>query len=187
MRMPISSGQPATEPVSLADAKLHLGVTISEHDSMITAFIKAARRQAEQRCQRSFADQEWTLTLDEFPDAIRLPMPRATSVTSLKYLDPDNALQTAHPSGYLLDNASEYANWLVPALGYAWPATLAQPNSVIVVYRAGSEAPEDVKLWIKMLVAQWYECREAGADRAITVQPSPFWDALLDPYRVPVV
>lgn len=180
--------EPAVEPVTLAEAKLHLADPPSEFDSMITLLIKAARRQAEAQMRRSLIDQQWTLTLDAFPDAIALPMPRVTAITSVQYVDVNGATQTASGAGYQLDNAGEFANWLVPAYGYSWPETLDRPNAVTVVYRAGgadaSAVTEDVKQWILLLVGQWFASREAGVERAISEVPRGFWDGLLDPYRV---
>ena len=184
----LRTAEPAEEPVTLAEAKLHMGVTISEHDALIESLIKAARMQAEARCQRTLIDTEWTLTLDAFPDDIRLPMPRVTAITSVSYVDTAGVTQALAGADYYLEHAGELANWIVPAYGTSWPATRDQANAVVVVYRAGvadaASVPDDIKVWIKMIVGQWYEFREAGVERAVSVLPSPFWDGLLDPYRV---
>lgn len=182
---------PAAEPVTLDEAKTQLVVTVSDHDAMITTLVAAAREQAEHRAQRSLIDQEWTLTLDGFPDAIRLRMGRVTAITSVSYVDADGATQTLAGADYYLDNRNEYEQWLVPAYGASWPSTRDQANAVTVVYRAGEASagsvPASVKQWILLLVSQWYDNRAAGAERAITEQPRPFWDGLLDPIRVPGV
>ena len=182
------TANPAAEPVSLAEAKLHLRVDHSADDALIAVLITAAREQAEHRTQRSLIDQQWTLTLDAFPDAIRLRMGRVTAISEVRYVDPAGAAQVMNPAGYQLDNAGEIANWLFPAAGYAWPDTLDQPNAVTVVYRAGAASATDVtaavKQWILLLVGQWYAGREAGVEKAISEQPRPFWDGLLDPLRV---
>lgn len=182
------TANPAAEPVSLAEAKLHLRVDHSADDALIAVLITAAREQAEHRTQRSLIDQQWTLTLDAFPDAIRLRMGRVTAISEVRYVDTAGAAQVMNPAGYQLDNASEIANWLFPAAGYAWPDTLDQPNAVAVVYRAGAasatDVPAAVKQWILLLIGQWYAGREAGVEKAISEQPRAFWDGLLDPLRV---
>lgn len=179
---------PATEPVTLAEAKLHLRVDHSADDALIGVLIAAAREQAEHRTGRSLIDQQWTLTLDAFPDAIRLRMGRVTAISEVRYVDPAGATQVLAPASYTLDNAADYANWLFPAAGYTWPATIDQPNAVTVVYRAGeasaANVPVSVKQWILLLVGQWYAHREAGAEKAITEQPRAFTDGLLDALRV---
>ena len=179
---------PASEPVTLAEAKAHLSVTHTDHDAMIATLITAAREQAEHRAQRSLIDQEWTLSLDTFPPEIRLRMGRVTAITAVEYVDADGVTQTLAGAGYYLDNRGEFAQWLVPAYGASWPATRDQANAVTVVYRAGENSgatvPASVKQWILLLVEQWYDNRAAGAERAITEHPRAFWDGLLDPIRV---
>jgi len=58
---------PASEPVTLADAKTHLRVDINDDDALITALIVSARQQAEQICRRAFISQQWVVTMDRFP------------------------------------------------------------------------------------------------------------------------
>lgn len=182
------TAEPAVEPVSLAEAKLHLAVDASDTDALITLLIKAARRQSEHRAQRSWIDQEWTLSLDSFPDDIRLHMGRVTAITSVSYVDGDGVTQALDGLDYYLDNCGEYAQYIVPAYGTSWPATRDQANAVTVVYRAGgadaAAVPEDVKQWILLLVGQWFRTREAGVEKMTAEVPRGFWDALLDPYSV---
>ena len=180
---------PAVEPVTLAEAKLHLRVDGTDEDALITALIVAAREQAEHRCGRAFVHSTWRLALDAFPDAIRLPIVRAASIASVQYVDQAGATQTLAGAGYQLDNGNDYANWLVPASGYAWPATLDQPNSVAVTYVAGygadaSAVPQSIKQWVLLSVGVMYAHREAGTEKAISELPRVFFDGLLDPYRV---
>jgi len=58
---------PTEEPVSLAEAKAHLRVDISDDDALIGAMIVAARQEAEAACRRAFVSQQWKLLLDRFP------------------------------------------------------------------------------------------------------------------------
>lgn len=59
--------RPVEEPVSLAEAKLHLRVDFTDDDALITSLIAAARMAAENICRRAFVTQKWELTLDGFP------------------------------------------------------------------------------------------------------------------------
>lgn len=61
--------QPAIEPVTLADAKIHLRETDTAQDSLITSLIKASRKAIEERCRRSLITQTWMVQLDQFPSA----------------------------------------------------------------------------------------------------------------------
>lgn len=58
---------PVEEPVTLDEAKLHLRVTDSSEDTLITMLISAARIHAENVCRRVFVTQKWDLFLDAFP------------------------------------------------------------------------------------------------------------------------
>ena len=58
---------PATEPVSLAEAKLHLRVDFSDDDALISAYIIAARQKAESITRRALITQSWNLVMDQFP------------------------------------------------------------------------------------------------------------------------
>jgi hypothetical protein len=58
---------PSVEPVSLAEAKAHLRVDVTDDDALITALITAARQSAEHKTRRSLCTQQWSLVLDQFP------------------------------------------------------------------------------------------------------------------------
>lgn len=58
---------PLIEPLTLTEAKLHLRVSGTDEDTLITNLISAARVQAENICRRAFITQSWTLYLDAFP------------------------------------------------------------------------------------------------------------------------
>jgi hypothetical protein len=62
------------EPVLLADAKLHLRVDSSDDDTLISSLITAARRYAEDYCDRTFVVTLWTMKMDSFYGAIGSPV-----------------------------------------------------------------------------------------------------------------
>lgn len=64
-----SLSPPAVEPVTLAEAKLHLRVDIADDDAMITSLIKAAREFCETELRQALITQQWRLLLDSFPSA----------------------------------------------------------------------------------------------------------------------
>jgi uncharacterized phiE125 gp8 family phage protein len=186
------TGQPAIEPVSLAEAKLHLRVDGAEDDALIGTLIAAAREEAEHRTHRSFITTTWALTEDSFPEALRLRMGRVLAVSQVRYRDPAGAWQVLSPASYTLDASSDYANWLFPAAGYAWPATWDQPNGVEVIYTAGfgpgaADVPASLKAWLLLTVGVLYAQREAGVEKSITELPRAFYHGLLDKFVVPGV
>lgn len=177
---------PATEPISLAEAKAHLRVTSSTEDTLIGVLISAARQTAENELRRALISQTWEKTLDAFPSAIELPYPPIIAITTIVYVDELGATLTLSAPSYQLDNKTE-PGWVMPAYGYDWPATRAVANAVTVTYTAGYGAaaavPAAIKQWMLLMIGQYYENRE-GSVPGVTMTPLPFIAGLLDPYRV---
>ncbi len=180
---------PAAEPLSLAEAKLHLRVDDNADDALIGALITAARQHAEHDTRRALVTQTWKLALDAFPEAeVTLDHAPVSAVVSVVYTDTDGASQTLQASAYQLDAITEPCR-LVPAYGSSWPATRAQLNAVSITYTCGYGAPEavpeSIKRWMLLRIGALYENREEVlTGRAITLAPLPFVDALLAPYRL---
>lgn len=178
---------PALEPVTLAEAKLHLRVSGTAEDTLITALIVAARQHAEHITERAFITQTWELALDAFPAAeIRLPRPALLTIVSVKYDDAAAVEQTISGSGYTLDTHAQ-PGWLLPAYNTTWPTTLAAANAVRIRYTAGygpaaADVPAGIKAWMLLRIGALYRNREELADGRQAV-PS-FVDRLLDPYRI---
>lgn len=105
--------------------------------------------------------QQWPLIAH-----LELPKPPLQSVTSVTYLDATGTPQTLDLSIYLKDLVTEPGRiYLAP--GKSWPPYLAQRNSISIQCVCGYESadlvPEEIKLAIKMLVANFYENREPVA------------------------
>lgn len=180
-------------PITTADAKLHLRVDASDEDAYIDALVIAAKEAAEQRTNRSIMAQTFTLTLDEFPTAIRLDFAPILSVTSVEYKDPDTGeYTTLSSSSYTADIQSE-PGWIVPAYDYSWTTIRQDINAVRVIYRAGYSAsetagtaqaavPKSLRQWMLLAVGDMYSRRNASAERPAVEQN--FADRLLDRYKV---
>lgn len=184
---------PAAEPVSLQEAKLHLrviadvaDVAANPEDAAISAMIAAARQSAEHITGRSLMPQTWELALDEFESAIYLPKPPLVSVTSVKYLDGDGALQTLDTASYFVDDYGVPAK-LTPAYGESWPSTRRQANAVTIRYQAGyataAAVPQEIKSWMLLKIGMLYANRESVAV-GVSVAEVPQVDRLLDSCRV---
>ena len=180
---------PATEPVTLAEAKAHLRIDIADDDALITALISSARLHAEMLTARSFITTRWRLVMDGFPGhAIDVHKCPVVSLLSIQYLDMNGLLQTLPSTDYIADLASEPAR-ITPVFGKIWPVSLPQIGAVTVLFDAGygsAEAvPEGIKSWIKLRIGSLYEHREEVAimNRG-KIETLPFIDRMLDPYRV---
>ena len=156
---------PDIEPVTLAEAKAHLRVDIDDDDTLIQAYVSAARDQIELMTERALFTQTYRMTLDGFwgGRCLVLPHPPVQSVTSIKYDDADDVEQTLSSSAYVVDTDSEPGSVYL-AENQSWPTTRGKPRAVRVTYVAGwstvAAVPERAKQAIKMLVGHWYESRE---------------------------
>jgi uncharacterized phiE125 gp8 family phage protein len=207
--MPLQLITPAAEePVSLAEAKLHLRVESADDDALIGSLISAARQAAETLTGRQFVTARWKLVLDSFPGpslmgvpaglpfslpghAILLPKCPVQSVFAIRYLDMAGTTQTMPRADYTADTACEPAR-VTPVFGSAWPVSLPQIGAVTLVFAAGygdaASVPAGIKSWIKLRVGSLYAHREEVALLASgKIESLSFIDGLLDPYRVVLV
>jgi uncharacterized phiE125 gp8 family phage protein len=193
--------QPTVEPVTLAEAKLHLRVTTSDEDALITSLISAARIYAENYTRRAFAQRTLELLLPNVPSCgvIELPQPPLRSVAWIKYIDADGVLQTIDAADYQVDMYRE-PGLIKPSYLETWPViTRSDFNALQVRYTAGyaetgspdsdadyrANIPEAVKQWIKIRVGTMFEMREAVVVGTIVTDiKHDFIDGLLDPFVV---
>lgn len=176
-----------SEPVTAANVKLYARVAHSVEDALITSWIKAATKLAEDYQHRAYIEQTWTLTYDGYPSgAICVPRPNLISVESIKYYDEDDTEATFDSGSYFVDTNSEVGR-IVLNSGESWPSTSLRPiNSVIIEFKAGygSDAdavPDSVKNAIYIYCTHMYENREAENGSI----PKEFYD-LLRPDRMAI-
>lgn len=175
----------ASEPVTTAEAKAHLGVDLSDDDTLIADFVTAARNQAGDLCSRAWVNETWTLTLDEFPSSLcpiylwRSPL---VSVTSITYLDTNGDSQTWSNSLYRVDTQSEPGR-VTPIHGETYPSTYDTTGAVTVTFVCGygadaTNVPEQAKLAIKWLCDHWYRNIRAVDTQPAGPVPQTFEDLL---------
>lgn len=196
---------PATEPISLAEAKLFLRIDDSSEDALIETLISAAREMAENFTLRAFITQTWTMNLDEIPSgmspdfwegtitghagtairggerAIVIPRPPLIGINSLKTYDDSNTPTVFPAAGYDVDINSAPGRMILRS-GSTWPTDLRPGNGVEIEFEAGygdaTKVPKPIKMAIYMILAKIYECRGSGADMPELAKK------LLQPYRV---
>ena len=199
---------PAGEPISLVEAKLHLRVDFDDDDTLIQVLISAARQAAETLTNRQLVTARWRMVLDSFPGpslmgvpagqtftlpghAILIPKSPLQSVVEIRYLDMAGVSQVMPSAHYTVDKTCEPAR-ITPVFGQIWPVALPQIGAVSVTIDAGygsaADVPEGLKSWIKLRLGSLYAHREEVASMARgRIDPLPFVDGLLDPYKVPLI
>lgn len=167
VRMATSLVTAATaQPVSIADVKDHVRITHDDQDARLDGYIKAATRYIENISDRQLMTATWRLSLDDFPTwELVLPKPPLQSVSSVQYVDGDGATQTWASSNYIVDTYSDPGR-ITPAYGKFWPSPRDQVNAVTIQFVAGytsaANVPATIRQALLMLVAHWYENREAA-------------------------
>jgi len=194
---------PAAEPLSSAEAKLHLRVDHSTDDTLITALITAAREWVESYTGKSLVEQTRQITLSSWPYApLRLHGGPVQEISSVKYLDKTGTEQTVAETVY----------WLTPGgeisldYGQTWPSEqLRGPDSIAITYVTGYEpvvtetevpvedgeegetetvtitdyggnVPRQFKQAMLLLIGAWYELREGvfvGKSTSISGRATP--------------
>lgn len=187
----VQIAQSGAEPVSLQEAKAHLRVDGADEDAYIDALIGAARQHVENTTNRAVVETQFRLELAGWPvcGVLTLPRPPLKTLTAIQYLDDAGALQTLASDRYLVSAPSGPCApraTVRPAYGVSWPSTRAQANAVQVSFTAGYAAaacPKPLRAAVLMLVAHFYESREAASVGSIASVETPFGvKALLAPY-----
>lgn len=180
---------PATEPVSLTEAKAQCRIDGTAENDLLTALIAAARTHLEEITWRALITQTWRLTLRGFPTCnapIYLPRPPLIAVSSITYVDTAGTTQTLASGDYTVDAAAEPGT-IEPAWGLSWPLTRDQPAAVTITYTAGfgnaAAVPSDLVHALKLLIGHWSENREAVAEGGLTEVPLAV-QALVAPWLV---
>lgn len=173
--------------ISVAEAKAHLRVDVTDEDALIELYIKAATEAAEQATGRAIMAQTWELTQDAFASVLHLTRIPVASVTSLKYIDADGTQQTLGTMLYQLDNFDDFsAAKVTPAYGASWPSTRPVPNAVAVRYVAGygsaADVPSSIKDWIYLQVGAMFENR--ALEGGVQTFALGYADRLLDRWKV---
>ena len=163
---------PAVEPLTVAEAKLHLRVDISDDDAYIGTLITAAREWVENYLDRTLITTQLILRAAEFPtEELELPRPpmvasgTATAVV-ITYTLADTTTATLSTALYRVDRTSTPGN-VAPSINGTWPSDVIEDaNAVAVTYWAGygptsASVPATIRHAMLMLIGHWYEQRSA--------------------------
>lgn len=191
---------PATEPVTLIEAKSHSRFDDAASDADIAAYLIAARESIERTCSLAMIEQEWDLLIDNAwpcvasryscgaPQEIEIPLAPLRSITSISYVDADGITQILAADQYRLVRSGLYnkRGLVVPVYGVSWPAVRYQLEAISVRFKSGfgtepGDVHEPVRQAIKLLAAHYCENREPiNIGSAVTPIPLTISNLLAD-------
>jgi uncharacterized phiE125 gp8 family phage protein len=160
---------PASEPVSLAEAKLFLRVDHDDEDDLITTLIVAAREAVETASGRALITRRVRESLDVWrrdgATGAVLGLGPVSEIVAVRLLSDSEAESVIDAAQYRLDGERDRPR-LVFASGL--PATLRQVGGIEIDYDAGfaddpADLPVALRLAVLQIVAALYEVRQGDA------------------------
>jgi uncharacterized phiE125 gp8 family phage protein len=174
------AAEPAVEVLAAADVKDQLRVDYTDEDAYITGLIIAARNYAETVMNRQLITATWNVYLDRFPreTVLLLPLGRLQALNSLIYTLVDGTTQTWTPSGSNLidangairahvDNKREPCRLVLPFGSPIWPPDVLLTSNPVAINLTcgygdtGDKVPASIQHAMKLLIAHWFNNREA--------------------------
>jgi uncharacterized phiE125 gp8 family phage protein len=155
---------PATEPLSLAEAKAYLRVETGDDDAVIGALIAGSRIHVEAQTRRALITQSWRISVDAWPDDGRLmilPAP-LQALTAARVYDFDNAAYALDTAAFVLDRGAFHAG---DVLLFRWRAKLPAKHAAIVTAADTMVHAHDGAAVAEVTIAPWWRRRLAYAFR----------------------
>ena len=164
MALVMTSG-PASEPVTVAEAKAHLRIDHSAEDVLLASLILTSRLHIEAALGLALVTQSWRLLLDRWPrkGVVKVPLGPLQGVSAIRVLAADGAPETVPADGYLVDGASAVPRIVRTAETWPEPGRAAHGIEIDLVAGFGAAAtdvPQPIRQALLLLVAHWYEHRD---------------------------
>lgn len=182
---------PAGEPVSLAEAKLHLRVDGTDDDTLISGLITSCRERVERLLGQAFITRRVREVRDAPPRGaiVHLAVGPVSTVHAVAVVAEDGAKTPISADVYTLDSAHVPGRLGLRA-GQAWPGADTGFQAFEIEYdagygAAGADTPGPLRDAVLQLVAEAYAYR-APAERAEDAEEAALPAAvngLLAPYR----
>lgn len=136
------------EPLTLDEVKDHLRIERDnvDEDAYLWALIQAAREACEDFTGRFLVQRTVDYTVDGFPSKAELELRggRLQSITSVTYIDSDDASATFASSNWFADTSREHG-FLVLNDSVNWPTATLRPRAAVTVrFVAGFGTAADV-------------------------------------------
>lgn len=178
---------PASEPLTLAEAKLYLRIDTDDEDDLVGALVAAARAHVEARTRRALVTQTWRFVFDDWPANGRTALRLAPlqSVAAARVYDASGAAHALDSGTFVVDAAASvlaWPPWAVPVPGR--DAAGIEIDVVAGYGDVGGDVPETLRQAVRLLVAHWYENRALVAPGQQVAPLPATMETLLAPYRV---
>lgn len=173
--------EPVVEPVTIAEAKVHLRIDagFTDDDGYLQSLITASRYYVENYVDRTLLRTQLRMKLDFFP-AWDLPLPRPP-------LMPDPVVVQYTPSdaagGYSLTAFTNFRTdrdatpgVLRPQWNGTWPSCRGAENDVVISWWAGygttgADVPVPARHAMLLILSHWYRNREAVSENRFAPVP----------------
>jgi uncharacterized phiE125 gp8 family phage protein len=168
---------PATEPITLAEAKVHLRVTNTIEDALITALIVAARQWVENYSWRPLITQTLQANYD-YNDLINMygteflinKFP-VTSITSIKYIDQTGTEQTISSGDYDTDLISPIARVKLASKPNTKDVMNALKIRFVAGYANAAAVPQIYKQAMYLIIGHMYDNKSEVQSQALSEIP----------------
>lgn len=174
------------EPLTLAAVRDQVGIVDdNSFDTLLTAYIPAAREMVENYTGHILMQRDFTEYLDRFGRYLEITRRPIVAVTEIAYTDSDGVEQTYADFVASIDRLPAR---IYPALNGWWP-TLGTNGTISVTYTAGYEAgsePAALLHAMRLLIGSWFANRETVGPNTLGELPFAA-TALMDQYRVPAL
>jgi uncharacterized phiE125 gp8 family phage protein len=174
---------PASEPVTLTEAKAHLRVDLTDDDATIARSIAAAREWVETATGRALITQTWRMTMDAWPDgeALTLTRPPVQAVTAVRTFGATGVASVWSGANYAMAFGAEPQRLV--RLASAWPEPGRTRAGIEIDLTCGygalaGDVPAALRQAVLLKTAQLYERR--GEDAAAAPDEAM---ALIAPFR----
>jgi uncharacterized phiE125 gp8 family phage protein len=187
MGLVLKSG-PDHYPVTLIEAKAHIGILSDEHDDRIAMLIGAATELAQTLTRRQLVTATYELYTDSLHATIEIPKPPLIAVDSIEYIPAGEMLLVRMPEdNYTVDTTTSPGEIIIHD-GFI-PSVSGTRNCVKITFSAGhgdaSTVPLPIKQWMLLQIATWFETREEFVIGTVASQIKNIYNkALIDSYKV---
>ena len=187
MSLVLTSG-PASEPVTVADAKAHLRIDGTAEDVLIGSLILTSRLHIEASLGLALINQTWMLVMDRWPQggAVQIPIAPLQAVTAVRVRDFSGVATLVPATSYVVDIASKPPRLVWNNTAQPYPGQVANGIEIDLAVGFGANAasvPAPLKHAIVMLTAHWYEHRDPVEIGSTSVRIPDAVADLIQPFR----